>query len=65
MGPMLVAETVSNVTELVPVIDDLITVATKIIQFGLTTFPINVGVVVGLVGCVAAFIRKVKPSAKA
>lgn len=65
MGAMLVAETVSNVTGLVPVIDDLITVATKIIQFGLTTFPINVGVAVGLVGCVAAFIRKVRPSAKA
>lgn len=62
---MLVAEAVSNVTGLVPVIDDLITVATKIIQFGLTTFPINVGVVVGLVGCVSAFIRRVKPAAKA
>lgn len=30
MGAMLVAETVSNVTGLVPVIDDLITVAIKL-----------------------------------
>lgn len=65
MGPMLVAEGVSSITGLVDVINDLITVAGIVIQFGLTTFPINVGVAVGLVGCVAAFIRKVKPSAKA
>lgn len=65
MGPMLVAEGVSSITGLVDVINDLITVAGTVIQFGLTTFPINVGVAVGLVGCVAAFIRKVKPSAKA
>lgn len=64
MDAMLVAEAVSNVTGLIPVIDDLITVATKIIQFGLTTFPINVGVVVGLTWSVTKFIKSVKPAAK-
>lgn len=62
---MLVAEAVSNVTGLVPVIDDLITVASKLIQFVLTTFPLNVGAVVGLAGAVVVFIRKVKPAGRA
>ena len=47
MGAMLVAEGVSSITGLVGVINDLITVAGTVIQFGLTTFPINVGVAVG------------------
>ena len=51
MGAMLVAEAVSNVTGLIPVI-------------GLTTFPINVGVVVGLTWSVTKFIKSVKPAAK-
>lgn len=62
---MLVAEAVSNVTGLVPVIDDLITVASKLIQFVLTTFPLNVGAVVGLAGAVVLFIRRVKPAGRA
>lgn len=62
---MLVAEAVSNVTGLVPVIDDLITVASKLIQFVLGTFPLNVGAVVGISGAVVLFIRKVKPAGRA
>lgn len=62
---MLLAEAISNVTGLVPVIDDIITVASKLIQFVLTTFPLNVGAVIGLAGAVTAFIRKVKPAGRA
>ena len=62
---MLVAEAVSNVSGLVPVIDDLITVASKLIQFVLNTFPLNVGAVIGLAGGVTVFIRKVKPAGRA
>ena len=62
---MLIAEAVSNVTGLVPVIDDLITVASKLIQFVLTTFPLNVGAVIGLAGGVTVFIRKVQPAGRA
>ena len=62
---MLLAEAVSNVTGLLPVFEDLITMAGKMIQFVLTTFPLNVGAVIGLAGAVTLFIRRVKPAGRA
>lgn len=55
---------ITSISGLAGVISDFISTAPTLIQFCLTTFPINVGCVLGLVGMVVAFIRKMKPAGK-
>lgn len=62
---MLVAEGVTSITGLMPVINDFISTAPTLINFCLTTFPLNVGVALGLAGMVVGFVRKMKPAGRA
>lgn len=58
-------DAITSISGLSSVITDFITNAPTLIQFCLKTFPINVGCVLGLVGMVVAFIRKMKPAGRA
>lgn len=63
---MAVAEAaISGISGLQTVFTDFISSAPQFIQFCLTTFPLNVGVGLGLAGSVVAFIRKMKPAGRA
>lgn len=64
MGTLVVAETVSNWDSVMGVFSNLITQAPSLITFVCTTFPLNIGVAVGVTGMISAFILKVRPSAK-
>ena len=61
---MVAAEAINSITGLGSVITDFISNAPQLIQFCLTTFPLNVGVTLGLVGSVVVFIRKMKPAGR-
>lgn len=62
--PMLVAEGVSNWDSVTAIFTNLIAQAPTFINFVCTTFPLNIGVAVGVAGMVTAFIYKLRPSAK-
>lgn len=64
MGTLVVAETVSNWDSVMSVFTNLIAQAPSLITFVCTTFPLNIGVAVGVTGMISAFILKVRPSAK-
>ena len=62
--PMLVAEGVSNWDAVTGIFTNLIAQAPTFINFVCTTFPLNIGVAVGVAGMVTSFIFKLRPSAK-
>lgn len=62
--PMLVAEGVTGWESVTGVFTNLIAQAPTFINFVCTTFPLNIGVAVGVAGMVTSFIFKLRPSAK-
>lgn len=65
MAVATVAEAITSISGLGSVITDLTSNAGTLIQFCLSTFPLNVGCALGLCGMVVAFVRKMKPAGRA